>query len=186
MKKRLIIWLFVAVCLIQVVTPLSMIMKREDVLKNGQQFKFKTAPVDPYDAFRGRYVALRIENDYLPAGKETKYTNGQTVYALISADEQGFAVLVEAATDRPQGKPYMQAKVRYISSDKLYLDLPVDRYYMEEKVAPAAEKVYQQHSRPGKQDTYVTLRIKDGLAVVEGLYIAGQKIEDLVRQDKEK
>ena len=56
MKSKLIIGLFLGVSFIQIITPLSMIIKRESVLKNGGQFKFKTAPVDPYDAFRGRYV----------------------------------------------------------------------------------------------------------------------------------
>jgi uncharacterized membrane-anchored protein len=71
--------------------------------------------------------------------------------------------------------------VRYISGDKVYLDLPIDRYYMEEKAAPAAERVYRQHTQRDKQDAYVTVRVKDGFAVIEGLFVGGQKIEDAVR-----
>ncbi|MBU2251261.1 MAG: GDYXXLXY domain-containing protein [Candidatus Omnitrophica bacterium] len=186
MKNRLIVGLFLAVCLIQVVTPLSMIIKRENTLNNGQQFKFKTAPVDPYDAFRGRYVALRIENDYLPVADQKEFIKGQTVYALINVDDQGFAAFTAAVTQRPKGKPYIKAKVRYVSQGKVYLDLPIDRYYMEEKATPAAERVYRQRSRRNKQDAYVIVKIKDGFAVIEGLYIAGQRIEDAVKQDIEK
>ena len=183
MKTRLIIGLFLCVAFAQIVIPLSMIAKRESVLKNGVQFKFKTAPIDPYDAFRGRYVALRIEGNYVPTIKELRLSSGQTVYALIDIDNQGFAKFTTVATNRPHGKSYIQTKVRYISGDKVYLDLPIDRYYMEEKVAPAAERIYRQHAQRDKQDAYVVVRIKDGFAVVENLFVGGQRIEDAVRQE---
>lgn len=184
MRNMLIIGLFLCVSTAQIVTPVSMIIKRESVLKNGEQFKFKTAPVDPYDAFRGRYVALRIENDYVPSTKEVTLTSGQAVYALISVDNQGFAKLDTLSTNRPRDKSYIQTKVRYVQGDKVYLDLPIDRYYMEEKGAPAAEKIYWKYSRRGTQEAYVAVRIKEGFVVIESLYVGGQRIEDLVKQEK--
>ena len=186
MKSKLIIGLFLAVSFIQIITPLSMIIKRESVLKNGGQFKFKTAPVDPYDVFRGRYVALQIENNYVPAIKETKFSGGQTVYALIDIDNQGFARFTAATTVRPPDKPYIQTKTRYVSGDKMYLDLPIDRYYMEEKAAPMAERIYQHYVQRGKQDAYVIVRIKDGFAVIESLYVGAQRIEDALKQERKR
>lgn len=181
MKNNLIIGVFLCLASIQIVTPLAMITKREAVLKNGAQFKFKTAPVDPYDAFRGRYVALRLEEDNVPDLKGVKLNPGQNVYAIIVIGEQGFAKLTTVATGRPQGISYIQAKVRYVSNDKVQLELPIDRYYMEEKAAPTAERVYREYSRRDKQDAYVLVRIKDGFAVIESLYIGGKRIEDVVR-----
>ena len=140
MKKSLIIALFLSISIIQVITPLSMILKREYVLKNGEQFKFKTAPVDPYDAFRGRYVALRIQGDEISTQKELKLNNGQAIYAVINTDDQGFAKLVRVSIDRPHGEAYIQAKVKYAFGDKISLDLPIDRYYMDERAAPAAKE----------------------------------------------
>jgi hypothetical protein len=76
---------------------------------------------------------------------------------------------------------WIMAKVKYVSGDKVFLDLPIDRYYMEEKSAPAAERVYRQFAQRNKQDAYIVVRIKDGFAVIESLYVGGQKIEDAVR-----
>ncbi|MDD5174780.1 MAG: GDYXXLXY domain-containing protein [Candidatus Omnitrophica bacterium] len=182
MKKSLVIALFLGISIVQVITPLSMIVKREYVLKNGEQFKFKTAPVDPYDAFRGRYVALRIQGDELSASKGLELSSGQTVYAVINTDDQGFAKIVRLSIDTPRGEAYIQAKVKYIFGDKITLDLPIDRYYMEEKAAPAADRIYRQFAQRDKQDAYIIVRIKDGFAVVESLYVGGQKIEDAVKQ----
>ena len=181
MKKSLVIALFLSISIIQVITPLSMIVKREYVLKNGEQFKFKTAPVDPYDAFRGRYVALRIQGDEISVPKELRLDNGQAIYAVINIDDQGFANLTRVSVDKPHGEAYILAKVKYVSGDKVFLDLPIDRYYMEEKSAPAAERVYRQFAQRNKQDAYIVVRIKDGFAVIESLYVGGQKIEDAVR-----
>ncbi len=183
MKTKLIIGLFICVAIAQIVAPLSMIAKRECVFKNGAQFKFKTIPIDPYDVFRGRYVALRLENDYIPKTKETKLRPGEDVYALIETDNDGFSRVISATTVKPSGEAYIRAKIRYSYDDKTYLDLPIDRYYMEEKAAPIAEKIYRQHTQRNKQDAYVVVRIKDGFVVIENLFVGGQKIEDAVRQD---
>lgn len=186
MRSRVIIGLFCCVALIQLIIPLSMITKREAVLKDGVQFKFKTAPVDPYDAFRGRYVALRIEADSVPVPRGMEFHHGQSVYALIGTDENGFARFTSLAASKPAGTPCIQARVRYVSGDKVQLDLPIDRYYMEEKAAPAAERIYRQHSGQDKQDAYVSVRVKDGFVVIEALYVGGERIEEAVKNLKNK
>lgn len=53
--------LLVLLCVIQLAVPAFMIVRREHALSMGRAFKFRTAPVDPYDAYRGRYVALNFE-----------------------------------------------------------------------------------------------------------------------------
>jgi uncharacterized membrane-anchored protein len=184
MKKGLIIGLFFCTALIQVITPLSMVLKRESVLKNGEQFKFKTAPVDPYDAFRGRYVALRIEEDKVTSPKGIRLRYDQRVYAHITVDEQGFAKFSTVTTSRPYGVPYIQAKVRRVSGGNVYLDLPIDRYYMEEKAAPAAERAYREHSREDSKDAYVTVRIESGFAVLEELYVGGKPILEFIKENQ--
>ncbi len=183
-NNKLIFAFFISIALSQITVPMSMLVSREIVLKNGMEFKFKTAPVDPYDAFRGRYVALRIEENKAPGQKGLFLKRGQKVYATIVTDEKGFAKFSGVVLSRPQGVPYIQAKVRYVWGEKeIYLDLPIDRYYMEEKAAPRAEKKYwEYYSGHTNQDTYMVVRVKDGIAVIAGLYVAGEKIEDLLKR----
>ena len=182
MRKEFIIGLFSVLIVLQILSSVSMIAKRESVLKNGMQFRFKTAPVDPYDAFRGRYVALGVGAIKVskPQGVDLEY--GQKVYAQMIIDEQGFAKISQITTQKPQGVTYLTAKVSGFSKNEVSLDLPIDRYYMEEKAAPRAEQIYREHSSRGKQDAYVIVRIKDGFAVIEGLYVGGQRIEELVKK----
>lgn len=182
MKSRFKIFLFSGLIISQLAAPVSMIAKREFVLKQGTPFKFKTAAVDPYDAFRGRYVALRVQANKVarPAGVNLHY--GQKVFALIMVDERGFAKISQVATQKPKGSPYLMARVSHPSGDDVFLNLLIDRYYMAEKSAPKAEQIYREHNRREKQNSYVLVRIKDGFAVVEGLYINELRIEEVLKK----
>ena len=60
--------------------------------------------------------------------------------------------------------------------------LPFDRYYMAEAAAPAAEQRYREASRRGtNRDTWITVRVRNGVGVIDGLFIDGVRIEDAVR-----
>lgn len=182
MKKEYVIGLFALLILVQIAVPVSMIAQREATLKNGTAFRFKTAPVDPYDAFRGRYVAIRV--DVAKVGYQGRLNYGQKVFALLDVDGNGFAQVSGVSLQKPAGVAYLKATAYPVGNKEVRIDLPIDRYYMEEKAAPRAEALYRQHSRRDKQDAYVTVRIRDGFAVVDGLYINDQKIETLLKQQK--
>ena len=185
MKKNvLVLGLFLCLALTQVATPLSMIVKRELTLRNGEQFRFHTAPIDPYDAFRGRYVAVGVEQDNAPVPAGLKLENGQKVYAHIEKDNQGFAVISKVTLEKPKNGTYLTTKVRYVYKGEMFLDMPFDRYYMEEKAAPAAEAIYQKHHGEEKQDSYVIVRIRSGFAVLEELYIGGQPVSEIIKRSK--
>lgn len=181
MKKQYTITLFAVLIILQLGTPFSMIVQRETILKNGERFRFKAVPVDPYDAFRGRYVALRLEKDRLPRPDNLKIETGQTVYAHIYVDRQGNAKFSRITTRPPHDIPYMTARALCWGKE-VKLDLPIKRYYMQESIAPQAQRLYEKQSGQKLNNVYVLVRLKDGLAVIEGLYVGSQRIEDAIKQ----
>jgi hypothetical protein len=72
--------------------------------------------------------------------------------------------------------------VRHLSDDRVHVDMPFERYYIDEHLAPAAERAYWQHSRRDAQPAYITVRVRGGLAVLEELYIAGKPVREFVQQ----
>ncbi|MGE4283601.1 MAG: GDYXXLXY domain-containing protein [Clostridia bacterium] len=185
MKKRILIFTFLLIAIIQISVPVYMIAKHETALRNGRQFKFRTAPVDPYDAFRGRYVSIRIENDSISVPEDTEFFRNQKVYVFIEEDSEGFAEMTGISSQPPKTGDYLATKVGYIDAQqnddrKVYVRIPFDRYYMEEEAAPAAEKAYSDN--PG--DAYLTVRILSGFAVAEQLYISGQPIEEYLKKEQ--
>ena len=177
MTSKTRLWLFAAMALLQLAAPASMILSRERTLKQGEAFKFQTAPVDPYDAFRGRYVALRIANSEAawPEGVSASY--GQTIYATIETDVDGFAKFGAASLSPPKGKPYLKVKAGSVNGKGgIALQLPFDRFFMEEAKAPAAEAAYREHDRGGAAGAYVVIRVLDGAGVIENLFVGGKPI----------
>lgn len=183
MNKRKFSFAFFAVLSVfQIAVPVWMIANREMTLRHGKQFRFRTAPVDPYDAFRGRYVALQFEQNTAPVPVEEKLATNQKVFAEPAEDENGFARIAKISAKRPNDEAYVQCRVNSITDSLVYVRFPFDRYYMDEKLAPAAEAAYREHSRREVRDVYVTVRVKDGNAVLEELYIEGMPIREFLRK----
>ena len=66
------------------------------------------------------------------------------------------------------------------------MHFPFDRFWVTEKNAPAAEKAYLENSRRGKQNAYATVRVREGDATIEQLYIEGQPLADYLRAHPQK
>ncbi|MGH8446582.1 MAG: GDYXXLXY domain-containing protein, partial [Solimonas sp.] len=87
----------------------------------------------------------------------------------------------------PQREPpaqgdYLVAHLRWIDGDGMaMLQLPFDRYYLEEHAAPAAEQAYRDANRAGGQsEAYVSVRVRDGRAVLEELFINNVPVRRLL------
>lgn len=181
MYKKLLLVLFFALAVVQLGAPVSTILQQEKILKAGKEFKFRTQPVDPFDAFRGRYVALRLEENHGVNIAGLNFKSGQKVFAQIVSGDDGFAKLVAVTRTAPGDTAFIKARVSYVNGNKVYLDLPVDRYYMEEAKAPKAEELYRKHSSGQVSDAYVVVKIIDGEPVVKALYVAGKPVEELLK-----
>lgn len=169
-------WLLLVVAAGQLAIPATMIRQRELTLRDGHAYKFRTQPVDPYDAFRGRYVALALEPNTVPG---TNFAAGTTIYVTLAEGPDGFAKFAGVSRERPAGQDYLKVKASWSNSVRL----PFDRFYMEEKAAPAAERAYREHSRQaGARDAYVIVRVRVGQGVIENLYVAGQPIAEFARE----
>lgn len=174
MNKRLAFTILVAA---QLSVPTWMIASQENVLDNGIVYKFKTVPVDPYDIFRGRYVALRTDQRFVRMNNSANIGRGQIIYVVIKNDRDGFAQVKSAMLDKPANGDYIKVKVSYKRGDMIHFSFPFNRYYMNEKKAPQAEALYRRNSRREKQDAYVLVRVLKGKALIEDLYVGGKSIE---------
>jgi uncharacterized membrane-anchored protein len=175
--------LFAVLSFFQLAVPVWMIANRELTLRNGKQFRFRAAPVDPYDAFRGRFVALQFSPNTAPVSVGEKLAMNQKVFAALAEDEQGFARIIKVTANRPSDAAYVQCRVSSTTASIVYLQFPFERYYMDETFAPAAEATYWEHSRREVREVYVTVRVKEGNAVLEELYIAGMPIREFLKNN---
>lgn len=184
MKMKSLLFLLALAVILQLAVPVAMIARREHVLRAGQPFKFRTAPVDPADAFRGRYVALSLDQRSVPVTADQLFSNGDRVFALLAEDADGFAHFTGLSRTQPVARPFLATRILYVSDTNAFLNLPFDRFYMEEGEAPAAETAYWQHSRRTNQTAYIQVRIQNGFGVTENLFINDTPIRDFLAQQR--
>lgn len=175
MKNNKLLLLFAVVAIIQLATPLYMAWHWEDILQTGQRFYWVTAPVDPYDPFKGRYIDLRFSANTAPLIHNQQFDYGQTAYALIAEDATGKAFISSVSATPPAAGPYVKVKIAYVQDQTAHIELPFKRYYLPEQLAPAAETAY--HNNAG-QNIVAAVRLKDGYGVIEQLYIGDMTLTD--------
>ncbi|MFZ7127681.1 MAG: GDYXXLXY domain-containing protein [Desulfobacterales bacterium] len=186
MNPRLIFSLFVAAVIAQLAVPLGQIRKYEDILRTGETYKFRTAPVDPYDAFRGRYVALNYADTVAELRQDENLESHAPAYVRLLRDETGFAQYGEISGEPPGKGDFL--RVEYLNATgsgpaAANFRLPFDRFFMEETKAPRAEAAYRKYGNrrgPPGGDTYVLVRVKDGRGVIEDLFIDGKPVGEFL------
>jgi uncharacterized membrane-anchored protein len=171
---RLIV--FVLVACVQLAVPASLIWKREQTLGRGSVWKFRTAPVDPVDVFRGRYVALQFEIETQEVSPPPNAGYSDKVFITLKANAEGFAGIDQLFASRPAGDDFIEAHL----SGKTVV-LPFDKYWVTERDAPAAEAAYRNLSRRGNQNAFVTVRVFRGDAAIEQLYLDNLPLAEYLR-----
>lgn len=187
--KTLPLAIFIVVALIQLAVPASVVWKRGNTLRYGRVWKFKTEPVDPIDAIRGRYVALRVAAEKgLPEEGSSKahFQTGDVIYVILKEDADGFAQVDQVSTTSLKGDNVVKAKGGYWNDGWRRVEFPFDRLWLGEKIAPGAESAYRENSRRDKQNAYVTVRVRDGDAALEQLFIGNQPLREYLRANSPK
>ncbi len=186
MKKtyRLLL-LFILLAIVQLYVPAKMILDREEVLTSGVEYKFKTIPVDPNDPFRGKYVSLKFEAATYQDQTDKSWVIGEDVYVILTRDSKGFAKIESLSRGIPQHEgDYFKSMIRYIDTKKsIDLKFPFNRFYMEEKKAKMAEKVYRKSQLNTDKETYALVILKNGESVLKDVLIDGKSIKDIVSKD---
>jgi uncharacterized membrane-anchored protein len=167
--------LFVVVALVQLAVAGGAIYRSEMALRNGEVFRFRVQPVDPVDAFRGRYVAIRFEVDRAPAPDDLEIRRGRWIFAPVVQDAEGFAYLGEVVLEPPADGSYLRFRTGGIYPDEdgrrhAWVTLPFGRYYMDEELAQETERELW---RRGRREAWVTVRLLSGTGVIEDLWVEG-------------
>ena len=205
MKKRVIFVLIVCGILAQLVVLASLILQREITLRKGARVFFATAPVDPFDAFRGRYmrVSLPALSQHV---SETKFEAGQAAYAVIQCDSNAVGSIASLAAVKPSDGVYIRMRVRWCSPEwqtvtngmkrsgkpdvttretgkyDVQFQPVADRFYVPEKVAPEVDALTFANRGRTNQQARACVRIYKGDAVLEDIQIGGKPLLQVVRE----
>ncbi|HXT22992.1 MAG TPA: GDYXXLXY domain-containing protein [Thermoanaerobaculia bacterium] len=181
---RLRLAVLVVVGLLQLTVPAHMIVARERTLREGTAWRFRTAPVDPADAFRGNYLALRFdaERAAVPAGLAVE--RDDRVVVPLLRDAEGFAQLGPVSREPPATGDWLRLRVGWVEKDEAgrsvaHIEIPFERFYLDEGLAPRAEAKFSALGRLGEPrplPAWALVRVREGDAVLEDVLINGRSV----------
>lgn len=184
-SKKIMLPAFILIALVQLSVPAKMIWDKEDVLASGKEFKFKTAPIDPNDPFRGKYITLSYDENTVEIPKGHDWVRGEDIFVSLAEDNNGFAKIKSISKEKTNSnEAFVKAEVGFITSyetSELNIDYPFDRFYMEESKAYDAELTYTESQLDSTSVTYALVSIKNGDAVLKDVLIDGIPIRELVK-----
>ena len=175
---------FISVVVIQLFIPLKIVYDKEISKLYGQEFKFKTQPIDPYDPFRGKYVTLNFSNNNFYVNRDEKWKRGEEVFVVFKKDKDGYAEISRINKKQPKTTEfYLKTEVNYVErgqKSKVVVAYPFTRYYMEESKAGEAEKLTMRFDRKKLQTISATVNVYRGEFTVTGLMLNDEQMEDAV------
>ena len=178
--KKLRFALFILLAVIQLAVAAGAIIRSEISLRSGEVFRFKLQPVDPVDAFRGRYVALRFAVDRAPVAEGTPPLRQQKIFVPLVVDDEGFTIFGSVVLEEPESGAYLRLRSGGQFDDEngrpvVSLALPFQRYYMTEELA---KEVDRSMWRRGQRPAWVTVRVRNGTGVIEDLWVDGKPVRE--------
>jgi uncharacterized membrane-anchored protein len=207
-KAWWMILLFAAMVLAQWWVPVGMISGSNKILDEGTPMKFRCAPVDPNDPFRGKYIVLEFDIARYEMDTSHGFERGQEVYITFQKDSSGFDRIKEINADPERSKgPYLKATIDYINRnnsfelidqvdstddegknlnrvemDVISFDLPFRRFYLEESKAPMAEDIYRTGISDTTGRTYGLVYVLNGEARIKDVIIRDTSILERLRK----
>lgn len=184
--KKMIMVLFAVMCLAQWIVPGKMVYDSENTIAEGTLYKFKTAPVDPSDPMRGKYITLNFQENFLPFTDSAEWQRGDQIFVTFTTDSAGFAVPEAVYHTKPEVESYLETFVEHINHYKddheVWYKLPFDRFYVEESKAEQAEQLYWKAQRDSAQVAYALVSISQGQAVLHDVIINDRPVIDIINE----
>ena len=184
MKNKYLLYVLCATTVMQICTLIYQISSYEYILNFGKTIMLRTRPIDPYDAFRGRYVALDLASVRTEKAKYSCKDNCEHIPFYISYTlENNESVINKISMQKPDNDlPYLKLKPRvsrfYDEPDNLVFNYPFDRLYMQEDIAMNVDRynreVFDRH-------VVVVIKAANGKGIVQDVLVDGTPLAEYVK-----
>lgn len=176
---------FSAFLAMELLIPAGLIVRQEVTLKKGKSYEFVTAPVDPVDLFRGRYLQLGFFEDRVDMDQEKYQSLRKRPYALLERDANGRARIAGLFNAKPSIGDWVRVKkldsepAEQAGRVHVRVEFPFGRFYMNENRAPKAEEYFRSFTLP--DFSVLKVKVLAGNAAVEDLYIGDRPSREWIR-----
>lgn len=172
--------LFTITALAQLAVPLWQIRTHENVLENGSVIRLKCRAPDPYDPLRGRFLAVTPADTSVKLPTIQAVSQGEPLLITFKMDAEGISHVESAVTTPPTDKPYVKVRATYSMLKECEFEWPFDRFYINEKLAPEADKWFSETVR-NSSGVIAEVRVLGGRAVLSDLLFEGKSFREVLK-----
>lgn len=184
--KTLPFIIFGIAALAQWAAPLSQIWTHEQTLAKGTLIKLKCAAPDPYDPLRGRFLAVRPEQQSVDVPRDAVLEYGSTVYGVFTTGSDGLATITRLDLAPPTGGDFIRFKTttNFVSSApnaSVGIQWPFERFYINEQLALEADEWFAKNIRSAK-GIVAEVRVLNGRAVLADLSLDDKQFREILKE----
>jgi uncharacterized membrane-anchored protein len=102
-------------------------------LITGKTYVLKTAPVDPFDVFRGQYLIIGYEISRISNISDvSKYVVGQEIYVKLEQDSSGISHPIGISLEKPENN-FIRGKITNFGSNSLVIEYGIENFFFEKE-----------------------------------------------------
>ena len=182
--KKLRPVLYVAAVLLIVAAAGWNAVRSEVALRRGTLHRMAVRGFDPHDPFRGRYLAFAMPNQAAHNTLDRKDfdSSGSVAYVTLKPGPDGRSVFDTLTAGPPAEGDYLKVSMKWIRSG--HFAPPFSRFYLNEALAPEAEKLLNRALQNEHARSEVLFRVYRGHAALVDLEIDGRSIVELARESR--
>lgn len=152
----------------------------EITLRYGSLHRMKIQGFDPHDPFRGRYLAFAMPSAARDGGFPEQALTG---YVTVERGADGMSYFGTLTATAPDGGSFLRVRRRYPRRrEPKSFEPPFSRFYLNEKLAPEAERILNEALRDPARQAVIAFRVHRGRAAPADLEIDGRSIAILARE----
>ncbi|MGP1560585.1 MAG: GDYXXLXY domain-containing protein [Helicobacteraceae bacterium] len=176
-------WLYIT-ALLQMIFLGALLLTYENVLARGKTVFLNARIIDPAEVFKGRFLSLRTDLDTLDVNLSQDLPASGKVFVVFKEDGGGELKISSIETNEPeQDLTYLATQASSVFSYKIRLKTPLDRYYMNERLAVMANDMRRLDL---KTPLRVRAKILRGRGTIDGLYVGDETIENYLKNTQRK
>lgn len=178
---------FAVAVVAQWLVPLAGVWRQERVIARGTLVRIECVAPDPYDPLRGRYLAVQPAGSRVPKPEGMVGRDAVPVWAALVAGEDGLSRIESLSLEPVSGPTVIRLVAKWphredaSAPETVFVEWPFERFYLNERLAPDADKLVAERFRGGKT-TVAELRLLDGRAVLTDILLDGVSVRELVKQ----
>ena len=178
MKKLRPVLYVAAVLLIAGAVGWNMV-RSEVALRRGTLHRMAIRAFDPHDPFRGRYLAFTMPREAAHSSLGRTFDRS-VAYVTLKPGQEGRTVFDTLMAEPPAEGDYLKVSLAWVSGGRF--EPPFSRFYLNEALAPEAEKLLNQALRDEHARAEILFRVHRGHAALVDLQIDGRSIVELARK----